>query len=201
MERDDLEIIAEIRAGDRDAYRFLVDRYKDRLLGVLVRMLADRDLAEEAAQEAFVKAYLALPRFRGESGFGTWLVQIGIHSARDRLRRQSRRRRFELPQLDDRDENSAPEPMAAGPDALARLVSEEDSSRLLAALQLLPDDYREVLVLKHLEGWSFEEIAVRAGASVGALKIRAHRARRLLRRALVLATTDTRTPVAGAEKE
>ena len=180
MVRSDAEIIADVVAGDVEAYRHLVERHRDRLFGVLVRLLGDRALAEEAAHEAFVKAYLALPRFRGESAFGTWLVQIGIYAARDRLRWQRRRQAFAV--TDDQDAVS--EVPFAGPDALNRLVLGEDVDRLLAALQQLPDDYREVLVLKHLAGWSFEEIAQHSRCSVGSLKVRAHRARRLLRRLL-----------------
>ena len=179
MPLSDAQIIATVLGGDREAYRHLVERYKDRVFGVLLRLVGDRDLAEDAAQEAFVKAYLALPRFRGESAFGTWLVQIAIHAARDRVRRQQRRWQVETAEDDDPVD-------VAGPanDALANMVRDEDLDRLQLALQQLPEDYREVLVLKHLEEWSFEEIAQHAQASVGSLKVRAHRARRLLRQSL-----------------
>jgi RNA polymerase sigma-70 factor, ECF subfamily len=176
MDRSDAQIIAVVLAGDREAYRILVERYQDRVFGVLLRLVGDRVLAEDAAQEAFVKAYLSLARFRGDSTFGTWLVQIAVHAARDRTRQQQRRQRHETGNEDDGFEIPA-----AGPDALTKLIRAEDRARLEMALQRLPDDYREVLVLKHVEGWSFEEIAAQARASVGSLKVRAHRARRLLR--------------------
>lgn len=179
MHRSDAQIIAAVLAGDREAYRHLVERYQDRVFGVLLRVVGDRDVAEDAAQEAFVKAYLALPRFRGESAFGTWLVQIAIHAARDRIRR--RQRRWERETIDEDGTVTVPSP---GPDALTSLVRDEDLDHMLLALQQLPEEYREVLVLKHLEEWSFEEIALHAQASVGSLKVRAHRARRLLRQAL-----------------
>jgi RNA polymerase sigma-70 factor, ECF subfamily len=179
MHSSDAQIIATVLAGDREAYRHLVERYQDRVFGVLLRLVGDRDLAEEAAQEAFVKAYLALPKFRGESAFGTWLVQIAIHTARDRVRRRQRRWLHEVS-----DETTAFDVAQTGPDALQGVVRDEDLDRLQAALQKLPDDYREVLVLKHIEEWSFEEIAQHAQASVGSLKVRAHRARRLLRQYL-----------------
>jgi RNA polymerase sigma-70 factor, ECF subfamily len=179
MPRSDAQIIAAVLAGDSEAYLHLVERYQDRVFGVLLRLVGDRDVAEDAAQEAFVKAYLALPRFRGESAFGTWLVQIAIHSARDRVRR--RQRRWERESVDEDGSMAVPSP---GPDALANLVLDEDLDHMLQALRQLPEEYREVLVLKHLEEWSFEEIAEHAQASVGSLKVRAHRARRLLRQAL-----------------
>jgi RNA polymerase sigma-70 factor, ECF subfamily len=179
MPTSDAQIIASVLGGDREAYRHLVERYQDRVFGVLLRLIGDRDLAEDAAQEAFVKAYLALPRFRGESAFGTWLVQIAIHAARDRVRRQQRRR-----QVETTDEDGVGDVGGTARDALTAIVLDEDLDRLQRALQQLPDDYREVLVLKHLEEWSFEEIAGHAQTSVGSLKVRAHRARRLLRQAL-----------------
>ena len=184
MARSDGTIIADILAGDREAYRELVLRYQDRLFGVLLRMTADRELAEDAAQDAFVKAYLALPRFRGEAAFGTWLVQIGIHAVRDRVRRQHRREVHELAAAQAGGPEVLIQMPTADPDALGRIVGEEDRDHLLRALADLPAEYRQVLVLKHLEGWSFEEISRQDGATVGALKVRAHRARRLLQRAL-----------------
>ncbi len=179
MPPSDAQIIATVLEGDREAYRHLVERYKDRVFGVLLRLVGDRDLAEDAAQEAFVKAYLALPRFRGESAFGTWLVQIAIHAARDRVRRQQRRW-----QVETTEDDGPVDVVGPANDALANMVRDEDLDRLQLALQQLPEDYREVLVLKHLEEWSFEEIAQHAQASVGSLKVRAHRARRMLRQSL-----------------
>ncbi len=185
MERSDTSIIAEIRAGNQEAYRLLVERYQDRLFGTLMQITANRALAEEAAHDAFVKAYLALPRFRGESAFGTWLVQIGIHAVRDRVRGRKRRERYEVHAAQEGGDDVIDAVPAATPDALASLLRREDTDRLMDALALMPPDYREVLVLKHLEGWSFEEIARHDGATVGALKVRAHRARRQLQDHLV----------------
>ncbi len=193
MQRSDAQIIAAVLAGDREAYRHLVERYQDRVFGVLLRLVGDRELAEDAAQDAFVKAYLALPRFRGESTFGTWLVQIAIHAARDRVRRRQQRWRNETT-----DEEESFDIAASTPDALQSLVRDEDRDRLLLALQTLPEDYREVLVLKHLEEWSFEEIAQHAQASVGSLKVRAHRARRLLRQSLEIAAPPPRRAARAA---
>jgi RNA polymerase sigma-70 factor (ECF subfamily) len=179
MQSSDTQIIAAVLAGDSEAYRHLVERYQNRVFGVLLRLVGDRDQAEDAAQEAFVKAYLALARFRGESSFGTWLVQIAIHAARDRTRRRQRYWQHETT-----DEGDSLDVAESAPSALANMVLDEDLDRLQVALQQLPEDYREVLVLKHLEEWSFEEIARHAQASVGSLKVRAHRARRLLRQSL-----------------
>lgn len=190
MYESDLAVIEAVRGGDVEAYRELVDRYRDRLYGVMVRLTGDRNLADELAQEAFVKAYLKLDDFRGDAAFGTWLVQIGIHALRDRARRRQRQQRQGVVSLEAYRARGADaaEPVAPArqTDALARLCRDEDDDAVQSALQRLPADYREVLVLKHLEGWSFAEIAAATGASTGALKVRAHRARSLLREELAL---------------
>ena len=189
MYASDLATVEAIRGGNLEAYRELVDRYRDRLFGVLMRMTGDRQLADELAQDAFVKAYLNLGKYRGEAAFGTWLIQIGIHALRDRSRRLQRQRRQRIVSLDvyRAGENEAAEPMApiTETDSLDQLCRQEDDATMQAALQQLPADYREVLVLKHLEGWSFAEIADATGASTGALKVRAHRARSLLKEELM----------------
>ena len=198
MYTSDLAAVEAVRGGDLEAYRELVDRYRDRLFGVLIRMTGDRQLADELAQDAFVKAYLNLGKYRGEAAFGTWLIQIGIHALRDRSRRQQRQRRHGVVSLDAyrERENEAAEPSAplSETDSLDQLCRQEDDATMQAALRKLPTDYREVLVLKHLEGWSFAEIAAATGASTGALKVRAHRARILLKEELAALGWNTADP-------
>ena len=185
---DDRTVITRIHQGDREAYRLLVDRYRDRVYGVLVRMTADQDLAEELSQDAFVKAYRSLDAFRGDSAFGTWVVQIAIHGARDHFRRRRRDHLHGVISLEDyMDQASSTRELPADDrqiDALSRLQLDETTRRLERELADLPAPYREVFVLKHVEGWSFEDIAASTGDSVGSLKVRAHRARRMLRDAL-----------------
>lgn len=184
---DDRTIITRIREGDREAYRLLVDRHRDRVFGILVRMTADRNLAEELAQDAFVKAYLNLDTFRGDSSFGTWVVQIGIHAARDLFRKNRRDRNYGVISLEEYLEQSASRQIPSDKkqvDALTRLQLSETGDRLEQELDALPTLYREVFVLKHVDGMSFEQIAATTGDSVGSLKVRAHRARRMLRDAL-----------------
>jgi RNA polymerase sigma-70 factor (ECF subfamily) len=198
MSRSDQEIIGAVRAGDRDAYRGLVDRYRDRLMGVIVRMTGDRGEAEEIAQEAFVKAYLRLDSFRGEASFGTWVVQIGVHLVRDRARRRRRAERAPLGgrvvSLDAYRERhgtgTEPRAPARSNDPLERLCREEVQERLAAVLAHLPAEYREVLTLKHLEDWSYDEIAAITGATPGTIRVRAHRARQLLRELMAAADAD-----------
>lgn len=190
----DKTVIGAVLAGDVEAFHHLVDRHRGRLYTFLLRMVADPQLAEELAQTTFVKAYTSLRSFRGDSSFGTWLVQIGIHAARDSIRSRIRRRRRGEMSLDTLIETGgeAAEPADPGPGADAGVEGAEAEASLRRALAAMPADYRLVLVLKHLEDWSFARIADLTGDSVGTLKVRAHRARKMLRDAL--AETDPAAP-------
>lgn len=188
MEDVDAPVVRAVLAGDIDSYRVLIERHQGRVLSVLRRALRDEQQAEELAQEAFVKAYLGLKTFRGDARFGTWLLQIALHAARDRRRSERRSRSTSLDQLLESEDGALPR------DDLALLVDRSpaaDPARVLdraelthrieAGLARLPDEYREVFVLKHVEGLPYEEIATITGDSVGTLKVRAHRARQKLR--------------------
>jgi RNA polymerase sigma-70 factor (ECF subfamily) len=181
----DLKTIQAVLAGDREAYRLLVDRYKGKVYGVIYRLVQQADLAEEITQDAFVKAYLGLSRFRHEASFCTWVTQIGIHRARDHARGMRRaRRRARLVSLDEMREagrlEADPADQRQTADPAHAIRAREDRAQLQEALARLPAEYRLVLILKHLAGWSYERIAEQTGETVGALKVRAHRARRLL---------------------
>lgn len=185
MNPSDEQVIRSVRGGDTEAYRHLVERHRARLYAFLWRILGESQLAEEIAHDTFVKAYLALPGFRGDAKFGTWLFQIGLHTLRDRQRRLSRRRR--VISLDEyREANPSADPPATdvGSDPWRNLEGDERSRRFHEALAGLPGTYREAFVLKHVDGWSYQDIASMTGDSVGTLKVRVHRARGMLRDAL-----------------
>jgi RNA polymerase sigma-70 factor (ECF subfamily) len=181
----DRAAVEAVKSGDTNAFRELVDRHKSRIYGILLSLVGGDDLAEELAQETFVKAFTGISDFRADATFGTWLVQIAIHGARDHRRRMTRlrghrvislealreARRYELEPADDR--RSA--------DPRSRVERREEESFVKLALADLPQEYREVLLMKHFEGWSFEQIAESTGDTVGTLKVRAHRARRMLK--------------------
>jgi RNA polymerase sigma-70 factor (ECF subfamily) len=180
---DEAQLIQSAREGDHDAFHELIRRYQGPLFGVLVRLVGDPGLAEELAQEAFVRAYRSLPGFREEARFGTWLVQIGIHAARDHRRRARRRANVvSLEELRDAGRlEGDPADLRPEADPQAALEGREAGRILGEALLRLPEQYREVLALKHFQGWSYEEIARLTGDTVGTLKVRAHRARHLVR--------------------
>jgi RNA polymerase sigma-70 factor (ECF subfamily) len=185
MAEDDLAVVEAVRNGETEEFRVLVDRHKRRLYAVILRLVGDPSLAEELAQETFVRAFRSLPDFRRESSFGTWLVQIGIHAARDRMRSSRRRsmvsidaaREGQQAKLELVDRSRAADPGFG-------IEAEEERRLMRDALASLPPEYREVLVLKHLEGWAYDAIARTTGDSVGTLKVRAFRARQLLRERL-----------------
>ena len=169
---DDEEIITACLQGDRDRFSVLVDRYKGLVYSVAYRLTGDQDKANDAAQECFISAYIHLCDFRFGSKFSTWLYTIVLNKCRDQLRQEK-----DMLSVDD---IAAVRPSEA-PDPEQEAVRREVRDDIQLALDALPPDYREVLVLKHIQGLEFQEISRIAGASVSALKVRAHRGRELLR--------------------
>jgi RNA polymerase sigma-70 factor (ECF subfamily) len=174
---DEIGVIEQVRAGDRDAFRSLVEHHQEAVYSIILRLVRNPDLAEELAQEAFVRAYASLHAFRGASSFRTWVIQIALNLVRDRHRSEGRR-----PVLVSLDELKHRANRADDPDL--NLAHGELSARLERAIGRLPREYREVFLLKHVEGLSYQEIATTTGVSIGALKVRAHRARLRLRESL-----------------
>jgi RNA polymerase sigma-70 factor (ECF subfamily) len=178
-------VVEAVKSGDTEAFRLLVDRHKGMLYGVIFKMVGNSQVAEELAQDTFVKAFVGLDHFRGKAKFSTWLVQIGVHATRDHLRRIKRLRQQRIVSLDElraaqrEDLEPVDSHLAANP--LSLLGEKEKQDLLQQALGQLPFEHREVLVLKHFVGWSYERIAELTGDSIGTLKVRAHRARQLLK--------------------
>lgn len=162
---DDLELVREARAGDGSAFGELVRRHQARVLGLCAAMLRDPGRAEDAAQDVFLKAYRSLGAFRGESSFATWLHRIAANRCLDLLRAESRREALPLEAAEAR---PAPSPDSEGRDLLER------------ALAALPPDYRLILVLREVQGLSYEEAAEAMECSLDSVKARLRRAREAL---------------------
>ncbi len=145
-----------------------------------VRMVRNRDIAEDAVQEAFFSAYRNLDRFSGPS-FRAWLTRIALNAARDILRRQKRRPSEPYPEWDD---NSwqPPAPASEGPESVS-LLSQQRAS-LARAMATITPDQRSAIILYDVEGYDYAEIASMAGVSVGTVKSRIHRGRLALREQL-----------------
>ena len=171
------ELVARVRSGDEEAFRLIFDRYSRPVLSFIYDMVGDRSLAEDLAQETFVRAYRGLDSLREESKLSTWLFAIAKNCAREQLR--TRRRDESNVEIDA---EPAFELHDHGRTPSGALLDKELSGVITAALQKLDEDKRTVFTLKVLQQRSYEEIAEITGFSVGKLKTDLHRARAEMRR-------------------
>ena len=171
---DDGDLLIRARSGDRAAFSDLVRIHQDEVYTLALRLTADRELAADVTQEAFVRAWRALPKFRGDAKFSTWMHRIVVNVFWTQRQRQSKH-------LADPIDESFTEPAAESisPERAAESVAIQ--SRLRAALQSLALPVRTVVVLKDVYGWSHGEIAEHLGITVPAAKVRLHRGRKQLR--------------------
>lgn len=169
----DEALIAAAVAGEGAAFGTLVERYERAVYHLALRTLHDPEEAKDAAQEAFFKAYRGLRTFRPGAKFSTWILTIVYHACCDRLARRKRFSGEELPETAD---------PAAGPEAQAE--SADDVQRLRSAVDALPDKYRAVITLFHLQNKQYEEIAQVLDLPMGTVKTHLFRAKELLRKAL-----------------
>jgi len=167
---EDLSIIQRVLSGEKDLFGSLVTRHQDRVYRVCLGVLGDPQEAQEASQDAFVRAYKALASFRGDSAFSTWLTRIAINASRTRLRHLRLRSFFSLDAL--REKGSFAEPVAPPDNPL---------SGAQALLSALPASDREILLLKEVEGLDYVEISKVLGVSVEGVRGRLKRARARLR--------------------
>jgi RNA polymerase sigma-70 factor (ECF subfamily) len=173
----DQELVARVQQGDKKAFDLLVLKYQQKITNLISRYIRDPHEVLDVTQEAFIKAYRAMPKFRGDSAFYTWLYRIAINTAKNYLVAQGRR-----PPSDDVDADVA-EQMEVG----ARLketgtpenhvLTEEISMTVQNAIDDLPEDLRTAIVLRELEGMSYEEIANAMSCPVGTVRSRIFRAR------------------------
>ena len=172
---DEYAIIRKVLAGEADQYAVLVDAYKDLAYNIAFRLVGDADTAKDMAQESFIAAYNALGDFKFNSRFSSWLYRIVVNKCRDHFRATR-----ETVPVDDICED------IAGPDRTPEQAasSRQTGDAVQQALNKLPPDYREVIILKHIEGLDYQEIADTLEVSVSALKVRAHRGREMLRKLL-----------------
>ena len=167
------------RTGDAGAFETLVRRHQARIVNYASAMVHDAGIAEDVAQETFVRAWRGLGRFRGESLFRTWLYRIATNVARTQRDRRGRQARIADRSLDDEAEPlQAGDVPSAAPDAEQALVTREAIDRALAEL---PDELRTALVLRDVEGLDYKEIAGVTGAPIGTVESRIFRARRHMR--------------------
>jgi RNA polymerase sigma-70 factor (ECF subfamily) len=174
------DLIAKARAGDQQAFAELVMLHADRVYGALRRFGLDAVDADEVAQEVFLRAWRGLAQFEGRAQFSTWLYRIAFNEAQRRLSRRTLPRAQPAPDGDAPDPVAAlPEPAESGPEA--RALAGELERRLDAALDELPPEWRDAVVLRDIEGLSTHDAAEVAGVGEAAFKSRLHRGRMQLR--------------------
>jgi len=173
---DDHMLIDRALAGQREAFGQLVSRYQNRLYSTLVHVTGSPEEARDITQEAFVQAFVKLGTFQRAAAFYTWLFRIAFNLRLGRKRRERRHRIWEQHQTTD-DRSRCPDPAAP-------LESAECIAGVRAAIETLAQDHREVLVLRELEGYCYEEIARILEVPLGTVRSRLHRARAHLRQEL-----------------
>jgi len=177
----DRMLVARTVAGDDRAFELLVIKYQRRIQRLIGRMVRDVDLIEDIAQETFIRAYRALHQFRGDAQFYTWLYRIAVNTAKKALmdlKRDPTVSEAAFRMSDDEDETSRPgiEPISdETPESV--LAAKEIGAMVNAAMDALPPDLREALVLREIEGLSYEEIAVAMNCPIGTVRSRIFRAR------------------------
>lgn len=184
VERSEWDLVRLARRGDRDAFRELVERYQRRVLAVVIGMLHDRDAALEVTQETFIKAYRSIGNFKGDASFYTWIYRIAVNLSIDFQRREWRKPLFDggrgasdthheevLERITD--EHPRGDPFESAKDAELR-------DRVRQAIDELTPDHKAVILLRELEGLSYEEISRVMQCSKGTVMSRLHYARKKL---------------------
>lgn len=173
----DQGLVERVQRGDKKAFDILVLKYQNRLIKLIAGYLRDPDEVMDVAQEAFIKAYRALPKFRGDSAFYTWLYRIAINTAKNYLVAQGRRPPDSDIEASDAEllDSGAELRDVASPEHV--LLKDEIEKTVFEAIEQLPDDLRAAVTLRELEGLSYEEIAEVMGCPIGTVRSRIFRAR------------------------
>lgn len=180
MEFDEKKMIERASGGDPAAFNRLMEQHERRMYAVALRMCANREDAQDCLQEAMLRVYRAIDSFKGQSTFSTWVYRITMNTCLDELRRKKNRQNTSLDSLLDMgwspaDESNAPE---------KRAIQSETRECLQRAIRGLPEDMRAAIVLRDIEGFSYDEIARMLDINVGTIKSRISRGREKLREKL-----------------
>src|SRR5277367_1079654 len=174
----DLSLVQRVQRGDKGAFDVLVLKYQHKVVKLVTRYARNPAEAEDIAQDAFIKAYRALPQFRGDSAFYTWLYRIAINTAKNAVVARDRNPvNFDLDMTNNEESYEMQGRLKDSETPEALVLTDEIRTTVNTAIASLPDDLREAIVLRELEGLSYEEIAARMDCPVGTVRSRIFRAR------------------------
>jgi RNA polymerase sigma-70 factor, ECF subfamily len=182
----DLSLVRRVQSGDKGAFDALVRKYQHKLVKLVMRYVRNPAEAEDIAQEAFIKAYRALPQFRGDSAFYTWLYRIAINTAKNAVVSRDRSPiEYNIDRNDATEESYDMQGRMRDSETPEGLVlTDEIRSTVNAAIEALPEDLKTAIVLRELDGLSYEEIAAAMDCPVGTVRSRIFRAREAIDRRL-----------------
>lgn len=175
-------LVERVQQGDKRAFDILVTKYQHRLVKLVSRYISDKDEVLDVTQEAFIKAYRALPNFRGDSAFYTWLYRIAANTAKNWLISQGRKPRSV--DVDDAEQLGGEPELRDTATPEQQYQKSEVEQAVIAAVNELPEDLRKAITLRELEGLSYEEIAEQMDCPVGTVRSRIFRARDAINKAL-----------------
>jgi RNA polymerase sigma-70 factor (ECF subfamily) len=194
IEDDDAGFVARCRRGDTEAFSVLVRRHQKKMLNIAYRMIGNYDESCDVVQEAFLSAYRAIGKFRGDARFSTWLCGIVLNHSRTHMTQKAARSSREAGSLDDprksEDENFLNEPRSQEGSIVDQIEKRELEAKVQECIGLLDGEQREVLVLRDIQGFSYEEIGIMLKLPEGTVKSRLFRARSALKDVLVRVLGD-----------
>jgi len=185
---DDAALVRAFQAGDTDVFDELVLRHKDNIFNLCYRFLGDYHEANDSAQDVFIKVYRSLKKFRFQSSFSTWLYRVAVNTCKNRIKSLDYRFKKRMRRLDSHDPTNGSNPSLEfadeSPSPMAELEKKERSLLVQKAVESLPGSKRTMIILRHIEGLSYDEISDITGCNLGTVKSKLARARSDLRKKL-----------------
>ena len=179
---DDVDLMLRVKAGDADAFNLLMDKYQRTVVNLIFRFTGDAENAEDLAQEVFLRIYRAAPRYEPKAKFFTYLYQITLNLCRNERERNTRRKTTSLDSRGESDKQwDLPDPEVGAETLMQR---QETASQVQAAIQQLPQEQRQLLILQRFQDLGYEELAEATSQTVSAVKAKLHRARLALKKKL-----------------
>ena len=181
---NDNALVARVQRGDKQAFNLLVSKYQYRIKSLVSRLIGDSAEQEDIVQESFIKAYRAIGRFRGDSAFYTWLYRIAVNTAKNHLVAARRRPPAQDVELDDESPARTPERLTESNTPEAILQNDRLVEAIRRGIRELPEELRQAITLRELEGLSYEDIAEAMDCPIGTVRSRIFRAREAIQTAM-----------------